>query len=124
MGILKDTRAQLVADLQVIGIPVTDDWAIRADPPCIYVTPPPSDYLEPGQTFGHSFVMNLDVVVLVESQSANADRDELENLVEEVLRNTADWALAGVDPPGTTSLSESTFEFLHTTVHLGKELHI
>lgn len=127
MAKMKDLRDQLIADLQVVGVPVMDDWLIRAEPPCILLTPPlATPYVTGGAQFA-SFVMYIDVVVLVEhsdTQPDNDDRDELEGLVEDVLRNTADWALTGVDSPGTATLPDSTITFLGTVIHLGKSLYL
>lgn len=122
MGAMKDLRAQLVADLAVTGVPVMDDWVIRAEPPCIYITPPNAEsYVTGGQQFG-THRLAVDVVVLVAlKESDGADRDELEDLVETVLANSADWALAGVDSPAAYSMPDSTIVFLGTVVHLAKQ---
>jgi hypothetical protein len=122
MGAMKDLRAQLVADLAVTGVPVMDDWIIRAEPPCIYITPPNAElYVTGGQQFG-MFRLAVDVTVLVAlKESDGADRDELEDLTEAVLANSADWALTGVDSPGTASLPDSTIVFLGIVVHLAKQ---
>jgi hypothetical protein len=124
VGKMKELRAQLVSDLAVVGVPVMDDWLLRAEPPCIFLTPPlTASYVQAGDQFA-SYVLNVDVVVLVEAGPMNESRDELETLLEEVLRNTADWGLIGVDSPGTASMADSTVEFLGTVVHLGKRLYL
>jgi hypothetical protein len=124
---MKELRDQLIADLEVVGVPVLDDWAIRAEPPCILLTPPLStSYVTAGQQFA-SYVLNIDAVVLVEfseTQPDDVSRDQLEDLVEEVLRNTVDWALTGVDSPGTATVPESTITFLGTVIHFGKSLYL
>jgi hypothetical protein len=127
---IQEMREQLKNDLAVVGVPVLDDWLVRAEPPCILLTSPLSNsYVLGGAEFG-SYVLNLDVVVLVkagptaEAGPTNESRDELEALIEDVLRNTVDWGLNGVDSPGTASLSDSTVEFLGTVVHLGKRLFL
>lgn len=122
MAKMKDLRAQLVADLAAVGVPVMDDWAIRAEAPCIYLIPPlGNSYVVGGPQFA-TYVMNLDILVLVESQAGSGeDRDLLEDITEDVLRNTVDWALTGVDSPGTASVADSTIVFLGTIVHLAKQ---
>jgi len=125
MGRLKEVRAKLMTDLAVLDIPVMDDWSIRADPPCIFLAPPQgTDYLTAGDEFALCFVMNLDVVILVEARPPNEGREELEDLLEDVLRNTVDWAFEGADSPGIASKSDSTVEFLGTVVHLAKKLYL
>jgi hypothetical protein len=125
MGKMKELRTALMNDLAVLGIPVMDDWEIRADPPCIYLTPPRGGfYLQAADKFGSYFIMSLDLVVLVEARPANEGRDDLEDLLEDVLRNTADWTMTGVDPPGMASKGDSTIDFLGTVVHLDKELDL
>jgi hypothetical protein len=125
MGRMKELRAALAVDLSVLNIPIMDDWSVRADPPCVFLTPPQAnDYVVAGKEYGTCFVMNLDVVILVELRPPNEGRDELENLLEDVLRNTVDWSLTGVDPPGTVSKGTSTHEFMAATVHLSKGFYL
>ena len=122
MGTIKDLRDTLIADLAVVGVPVMDDWQVRAEPPCILVGPPRGGpYVTAGIAFG-AYVLSTTVTVLVE-MGPDA-RDRLETLLEEVLRNSADWALADADAPGTQSVEDSTVEFLASTVHLEKSFHL
>ena len=124
MGRLKETREKLVADLEVTGVAVMDVWRITGEPPCILLVPPPGrSYVEGGKTFGE-FLINVDVVVLVRARPPNEGRDELEELLEDVLRNTADWALDGVDSPAAASIPDSTVEFRGAVVHLSKPLFL
>jgi len=124
MGKLKDLRDQLISDLAVIGVPVIDDWWLQAEPPCVLITPPlGGPYVEAGELFA-SFVLNVDAVVLVRRTPSDDGREQLENILEDVLRNTVDWSLKGVDPPSTATRPDSTVEFFGTVVHLGKTLNL
>lgn len=124
MSTFKEVRGTLAADLGVVGVPVIDDWPVRTEPPCIYLTPPISgSYVSEGKEFG-TVQLHLDVLILVDAHPIGPARDELENLLEEVLRNSADWGLDGADPPGTASMPDSTVEFLGTVVHLGKTIYL
>ncbi len=122
MGKIKDLRDALIADLaDSVGIPVMDDWLVRAEPPCILVTTPGADYVHAGKEL-RSYVLSADVAVLV--QVGPDARDQSDALLEAVLRNTADWGLVGVDPPRADSIEDSTVEFLSTVVHLEKGFYL
>lgn len=124
MGKFKTLRDALESDLNVISVPVMQDWLVRAEPPCILIAAPISNqYVTEGKEFG-AVVLNLDVVVLVNAHPQADARNALEELLEDVLRNSVDWALIGVDAPGTASLPDSTVEFLGTVVHLGKSVQL
>jgi len=123
MGKLKDARDQLIADLSVLNVPVMDSWKLAAEPPCVLLSPA-TPYVEAGQTIG-DYIINLDLAVLVRNSSVpDIARTALEELLEQLLINSADWALAGVDAPELSALPDSTVEFLGTVVHLGKSVHL
>lgn len=124
MAKMKELRAQLAADLAGLGVPVIDDWIIRAEPPCILLAPPIAGSYVTGSKQFATWTLNLDVIVLVQAQPYDASRAQLEDLIEDVLRNTVDWSLTGVDPPATATAPESTIEFLGTVIHLGKSLNL
>jgi hypothetical protein len=122
MGRIKDLRDALITDLEVVGVPVMDDWQVRAEPPCILVGPARGGpYVTPGLEFT-SYVLSTDVIVLVE-MGPDA-RDRLETLIENVLVNSVDWALGGVDTPPIQSVEDSTVEFLSSAVHLEKGFYL
>lgn len=115
---IRELRDQLAADLGVIGVPVHTSWPDRITPPVIFLTPPTAgSYVTGGQTFG-SFVCSVDVVILAARSDTATTLDGLEDLVEGVLTNTADWSLSGVDAPGLVTISG--LEYLGTTAHLSK----
>jgi hypothetical protein len=124
MGKLKETRDALVADLSVLGVPVMDGWKLSAEPPCVLLTPAVL-YVEGGEQFAHSYVINIDAAVLVRNSSIpDHARTALEDLLETLLINTADWSLKGVDAPTISTVSGSTVEFLGTVVRLAKAFHL
>jgi hypothetical protein len=125
VGKLKEARAALIADLNVLGVPVMDGWQLNAEPPCVLLTPAAGrSYVDGGEQFA-SFVINIDVVVLVRDSSVpDQARDALEDLLEELLRNSADWSLDGVDAPQVSAVPGSTVEFFGTVVHLGKTVYL
>lgn len=108
-------REQLAADLRVIdGMPkVEPDWPARLTPPIIYIQPPLTDYVLSGQAFGE-YAVSLDVVIVLRDR----DLSELERLIEGVLKNTADWALLGVDAPDVITANNNAY--FGTTIHLSK----
>lgn len=122
---LKELRNALAADLAVLDVPVYDSWPIRPDPPCIFLVPPlGGSYITGARQFAGSYVLSLDAVVLVERRPPDEGREGLETLVEGLLRNSIDWALSGVDPPSAVNISESSYEFLGTVVHLSKSFRL
>lgn len=125
MGKLKETRDALIADLAVLGVPVMDGWQLDAEPPCVLITAPSAGtYVEGGEQFA-SHVMNVDAVILVRNSTVEDQaRDALENLLEDLLRNTADWSLNGAEAPTVAAIPGSTVEFFGTVVHLAKTLYL
>lgn len=122
MSKMQGLRDKLAADLAVLGVPVMDQWAIRAEPPTIFLAPPlAGPYVTPANTF-QTYVMGLDVVVLVLRRPPDEGRAELEDLIEGVLVNSVDWAMRSVDSPAVATITDSTFEYLGSVVHLAKDL--
>jgi len=114
----------LQSDLSVVGVPVMQGWLIHAEPPCVLLSPPIGGaYVSEAKEFG-AVTLNIDVVVLVLATPRDRARDALDDLLEAVLRNSMDWALQNVDPPGTAALPDSTIEFYGTVVHLGKSVQL
>jgi hypothetical protein len=121
---LKEIRDALVADLDPLNVPVYGSWPIRADPPCVFLAPPLGGaYVAGGREIG-TYVVSLDAVVLVERRPPDEGREDLEALLELLLRNSVDWALTGVDSPSAVTIAESTYEFLGTVVHLSKAFYL
>lgn len=101
-----------------------DSWKLSAEPPCVLLSPG-SPYVEGGAQFSGSYVMNIDVEVLVRNSSVpDLARTALDDLLEQLLINTADWSLGGVDTPTVATVADSTVEFLGTVVHLSKDLNL
>lgn len=124
MSKLAELRNILIQDLAVLGVPVFGAWPIRAEAPSVYLVPPLSaPYVAAGREFG-SYVASLDAVVLVERRPPDEGREALELLLEDLLRNSADWALTGVDSPAAASMQDSTIEFLGTIAHLAKTFYL
>lgn len=120
MSAIKDLRDTLVADLAPLGVSVHADWPIRAEPPCVFLAPPlGGNYVTGGREFA-TYILSIDAVVLVARRPPDEGREDLETLVEALLRNTVDWALIGVESPSTVNMAESSTEFLGTVVHLSK----
>lgn len=124
MSVLKSMRTTLATDLSVLGVPVYPEYPLRLDPPCVYFTVPiGGPYIATAREFG-TFVVSLDVVVLVEHRPPDEGREALETLLESLLLNSMDWALLGVEPPATQTIEDYTYEFLGTVVHLSKAFHL
>ncbi len=117
-------RDALAADLAAVGVPVFGDWPVDARAPCVFIAPPLTGYYVSGARELGTYVLSVDVVVLVEKRPPNEGRDDLETLLEGVLANTVDWALVGVDPPSGVTVSDSTIQFLGTVVHLSKAFRL
>ena len=124
MSALRDLRDTLAADLAALGVPVHTNVAIRLDPPCVLLTAPiGGPYVNGGRELG-SYVVSLDAVVLVEHRPPDEGREDLETLIEGLLRNSMDWALTGVDPPSVVTVADNASEYLGTVVHLSKAFYL
>lgn len=120
MTMFSDLRAVLVADLQVLGVPVAPSWPDVLSPPCAFITPPiAGDYVTPGPNFGQ-FTISVDLVLMVEHSDAAVALAALEVLIEDALRNTADWSLTGVDAPAPTTVIEGGADYLASVIHMSK----
>lgn len=125
MGAFKDLRDQLAADLAVIGVPVHASLPDDLDVPCVFLVPPlTASYITAANLYGASYVLALDVVVLVAHTGAGEAYEAVESLVEAVLANTVDWTLTGVDPPAALTVTEGGAEYMGTLVHLSKPTHL
>lgn len=118
---IADLRAELAADLGVIGTPVYTTWPDRITPPLIVLTQPASDYVTAGPTFG-GFTVAVDLVILVARSANSVALDNLDALVEQVLANSVDWRLTGVDGPSIVTINGA--EHLGTIAHLNKEARL
>lgn len=114
-------RAALATDLLAVGVPVHDTEPAAIDAPCLIVsTPVAGTYIEGGSNFG-DYVLNIDVVVLVDDTApAAGSLAAVEDLLAGVLANTVDWALTGVEPPAPLTFSATDRDYLGTLVHLSK----
>jgi hypothetical protein len=120
--ILGPVRETLVADLAPLGIPVTTSWPDELVFPLAFITPPINqNYLTGGDTF-HSFVVALDVAILVAHGDAAASLTVLENLIEQALLNTQDWNMIAVDAPAAMTVTENGAAYLGTVIHLSKSI--
>ena len=114
---LAEIRAALISDLSPLNVPVHIPWPDRVNPPCAIVGLEQGAYVVGGQTFG-SFEVRMTVTLLVAKALADPVA-ALESLIELTLANTVDWALTGVDAPGTDTISG--MELLGTTIQLAKQ---
>lgn len=120
MTMFSDLRNALVADLAVLGVPIAPSWPDVLSPPCGFITPPLSDeYVRQGPMFGE-YTISMDLVLMVEHSDAAQALTALESLVEDALRNTADWTLTGVDAPAPTTAIEGGADYLASVIHLSK----
>jgi hypothetical protein len=121
VGAFKTLRDVLVADLAPLGVPVYSSWPSAVVAPCAFLTPPLSGpYVTGGREFGGSYVMAVDVILLVGHSPAAAGYEVLESLVELLLANTVDWTLISVDAPSAMTVTVSGAEYLGTIAHLSK----
>lgn len=125
MSAIKDLRDALAVDLAPLSVPVYTQWPIRLDPPCIFLTDPVTGpYITGGQELG-SYVMSIDAVVMVPAAIVeDRGREDLETLLEALLRNTVDWAVTGVDPPSSAAFESDAHELLGAVAHLGKTFYL
>lgn len=120
MTMFSDLRNALVADLAVLGVPISASWPDVLSPPCGFITPPlTAEYVRQGPMFGE-YTISMDLVLMVEHSDAAAALLALEDLVENALRNTADWTLTSVDAPGPTTAIEGGADYLASVIHLSK----
>jgi hypothetical protein len=123
-------RAALVSDLvsgsdgavTPIGVTVLDAWPSKAPtPPVAFVVPPQGTYVSAGPTFG-TYTVALDVVLVAGRPEARDALVQLDQLIERVLVNTADWTLAGVDSPAVVTING--VDYLGCITHLSKPAQI
>lgn len=124
MTMFSDLRAALVADLAVLGVPIAPSWPEVLSPPCGFITPPlAAEYVAQGPMFGE-YTISIDLVLMVEHADANEALIALEVLVEDALRNTADWTLTGVDAPAPTTVIENGADYLASVIHMSKPVRM
>jgi hypothetical protein len=120
--VIAELRSALISDIET-GLDgaalVYPPWPDRFGVPAVIIAPPLGDYITAGQTTG-SYVCRVDALCLV-SKSGDS-LAALDDLVESVLENTVDWALAGVDSPSTVVVGAA--EYLGTLIHLAKQSKI
>lgn len=120
MGAIKDVRDALVADLSEV-MPTFQQVPRRfAAPGLLVLTPRSGTYIQGGQTFG-SVAISLEVWIVIRAHSGDelADLDELDGYAEQVIQNTADWSLQGVDVPVIANIDGADYPV--TVIHLSKQ---
>jgi hypothetical protein len=123
MAVFKDLREQLAAELAeaLDPVPVYASWPSSTIAPCVFLMPPlGGPYVQRSGLFGQSYILAVDAVVLVPHSTVQEAHDALEALLETVLKYSADWQLAGVDPPAAVTVTEGGAEYLGAVVHLSK----
>lgn len=112
-----EMRAKLLTDLQNAGISVYEDrWSDRTGPPAVMVRHPLStSYIAGGQLVGE-FELNLDLLLVV--RAGDEASSELDDLIELVLINSADWAFRGVDTIALFNIHG--VDYPGTVVHIAK----
>lgn len=122
MSVLKDTRDQLAADLEILGVPVFSSWPSTIALPCIYVLPPlGSVYIAAGPNFGE-YTLHTDVAILADHADVTESLETLETLLEGAIKNSMDWVFGGAEPPAPITVTESGADYLGTVMHLSKPI--
>lgn len=96
MSVLTDLRTDVVDSLQAAGLQVESHIPADVEPPLVLIEFG-SPYLEPGGTF-HETQVNLVLRCVVASADNLTVTNDLDDMLETVISNLADWELVAVDP--------------------------
>jgi hypothetical protein len=120
---LTTLRTELINDLTagfavtgtgfyVPAVHVYEAWPDTVRAPCVLVGPD-QPYVSAGQTFG-MYEVHLSVSVFTSKRLADLDQ-----LIETVLLNSADWGMVGVSAPGIVTVA--AVDLLGVTIQLVKQ---
>lgn len=122
---ITDLREALVTDLGAVDVPVFlgKPRAVGAKVPVVIVTTPESQSITSGQFQGWFEVrMDIWVVVKMVAEDEAGTLASIDKLAGQVLYNTADWALLGIDPPELLDLDGS--DFPGAVIHIAKQVQL
>lgn len=124
---ISDKRAALIGDLATgsggqadpVAATIVDSWPTKVTaPPLVFIVPPQgAAYVTGGPNFAQ-FTVSLDVVILVGRPDAADAVSHLDQLIEQVLANTMDWRLTGVDSPAIVTVGG--VDYLGSVAHLSQ----
>ncbi len=121
---IPELRQALVDQLKTLETDVHNMMPARFNPPGIIVSHSTEGNYVAGGQFRGEYEVAFDVVIAVKANEndRNAELTEIDNLIEQVLENTMNWGLRGVEAVGEVTIQGA--QYPGTIVHIAKQTNI